>query len=235
MSSCSINSATCAEAEADCRTASLALADSEFADARGGAACALYVCAGEPAYCADRGRGDPMPLPLPVSRRASRTRELFDQASAIAQRLLRDGVQRDTCVAVCSVARGPALLAAILGVWQAGAAYLSRRSVLSARAHRRDARGCAGAACARRCRYGYRSALPRAVCRASGGRARRRAARLRFPLRSPHPHTTRPPPRPARLRHLHLRLHRQAQRRRRHPRRARPPPRQYRSAPRPAR
>ncbi|MFM0609409.1 amino acid adenylation domain-containing protein [Paraburkholderia sediminicola] len=50
-------------------------------------------------------------------------RELLHWASAVAQRLLGDGVQRDACVAVC-VARGPALLAAMLGVWQAGAAYL---------------------------------------------------------------------------------------------------------------
>jgi amino acid adenylation domain-containing protein/non-ribosomal peptide synthase protein (TIGR01720 family) len=49
--------------------------------------------------------------------------ELRGWASGIAARLVRDGVQADTCVAVC-VARGPALLASMLGVWLAGAAYL---------------------------------------------------------------------------------------------------------------
>jgi amino acid adenylation domain-containing protein/non-ribosomal peptide synthase protein (TIGR01720 family) len=49
--------------------------------------------------------------------------ELLGWASAIAARLVRDGVQPDACVAVC-VARGPALLASMLGAWLAGAAYL---------------------------------------------------------------------------------------------------------------
>jgi amino acid adenylation domain-containing protein/non-ribosomal peptide synthase protein (TIGR01720 family) len=49
--------------------------------------------------------------------------ELVGWASAIAGRLTRNGVQADSCVAVC-VARGPSLLAAMLGVWMAGAAYL---------------------------------------------------------------------------------------------------------------
>ncbi|SDR22089.1 non-ribosomal peptide synthase domain TIGR01720/amino acid adenylation domain-containing protein [Paraburkholderia fungorum] len=50
-------------------------------------------------------------------------RELMTWASAIAERLARDGVEPDSCVAVC-IARGPSLLAAMLGVWMAGAAYL---------------------------------------------------------------------------------------------------------------
>ncbi|SDR22076.1 non-ribosomal peptide synthase domain TIGR01720/amino acid adenylation domain-containing protein [Paraburkholderia fungorum] len=50
-------------------------------------------------------------------------RELMAWASAIAERLAHDGVEPDSCVAVC-VARGPSLLAAMLGVWMAGAAYL---------------------------------------------------------------------------------------------------------------
>ncbi|RQU99200.1 amino acid adenylation domain-containing protein, partial [Burkholderia cenocepacia] len=50
-------------------------------------------------------------------------RALLRWASAIATRLRDDGLQRDACVAVC-VERAPALIAAMLGVWLAGGAYL---------------------------------------------------------------------------------------------------------------
>ncbi|MFM0400732.1 amino acid adenylation domain-containing protein [Paraburkholderia aspalathi] len=72
---------------------------------------------------AQTGARQPDAVALTGEQESLTYRELLDRASAIAQRLLRDGVQRDACVAVC-VARGPALLAAMLGVWQAGAAYL---------------------------------------------------------------------------------------------------------------
>ncbi|KVE34334.1 non-ribosomal peptide synthetase [Burkholderia sp. BDU5] len=49
--------------------------------------------------------------------------ELLNWASAIAERLRAYRVQPDACVAVC-LERTPALIAAMLGVWMAGAAYL---------------------------------------------------------------------------------------------------------------
>ena len=50
-------------------------------------------------------------------------RELDRQADAIASHLGRMGVKRGSLVAIC-VERSPAMLAALLGIWKAGAAYV---------------------------------------------------------------------------------------------------------------
>ncbi|MBK3839473.1 non-ribosomal peptide synthetase [Paraburkholderia aspalathi] len=114
--------ATCAEAEADAaprRLRSLTVSS----PTREAVPLARYTFVPVSQRIAQTGARRPDAVALAGEQESLTYRELLDRASAIAQRLLRDGVQRDACVAVC-VARGPALLAAMLGVWQAGAAYL---------------------------------------------------------------------------------------------------------------
>ncbi|MFM0609410.1 amino acid adenylation domain-containing protein [Paraburkholderia sediminicola] len=114
--------ATCAEAEADAaprHLRSLTVSSSK----RDAVPLAGHVFVPVVQRIAQTGARRPDSVALTGEHESLTYRELLHWASAVAQRLLGDGVQRDACVAVC-VARGPALLAAMLGVWQAGAAYL---------------------------------------------------------------------------------------------------------------
>ena len=142
--------------------------------------------------------------------------ELLAWASAIAGRLANDGVQADLCVAVC-VARGPALLAGMLGAWLAGAAYLpvdpsypdERIAAMLDDAEVLHVVADAAAALRSNDAFAGRNVVDVTDARATAA----------SDSATPFTHT-RDSPRSACLCDLHLGLYRQAQRRRRHARRA---------------